>query len=61
VEARPIRLGELCLWRVLLSISILRGKKKKKQLIYNSILVSGIQHCDSVFFIDYTPLKVITK
>ena len=30
------------------------------QLIYNVVLVSGVQHSDSVFFADYTSLQVIT-
>ena len=29
--------------------------------MYNIIFVSDIQHSDTVFFIDYTPLKVIIK
>ena len=33
----------------------------KGYLIYNIILVSGVQHSDSIFFIDYTPFKVIIK
>ena len=33
----------------------------KVYLIYNIILVSGIQCSDSVFFIDYAPFKVIIK
>ena len=31
------------------------------QLIYNIILISGIQHNDSGLFTDYTPLKVTTR
>ena len=30
-------------------------------LIYNIILVSGVQHNDSIFLIDYTPFKAIIK
>ena len=30
-------------------------------LIYNIILVSGVQHNDSIFLIDYTPFKAIVK
>ena len=34
------------------------------QLIYNAVLVSGVQQCDSVIiysFSDYFPLQVITR
>ena len=30
-------------------------------LIYNIILVSGVQHNDSIFLIDYTAFKAIVK